>query len=179
MTCSNFADYINQTKPSAAAVQQAAILYIGEITDDLPADELREKVGLATNNPALVENAFSDLRKDHEAADAIFLDFLANQWQQPGNEEKIRRAFEAAEKKLPVIETIIIGSAALYAMYLTAYVYYVDKTGGAKKTVRKVKRKPDGSVEENETTEYVPPATPHSAVSSLYSMLKNSLTGKG
>ena len=122
-----------------------------------------------------MENALSVVRKDHELVDTIILEFLCNQWQDPENREKIQRAFKSTEGRLPVIETIVVGTVALYALYLAAYIYYTEKTGAAVKTSRKVKRNADGSIEETETIERSPPATPHSAVGSLSSLIDKGL----
>jgi hypothetical protein len=58
-------------------------------------------------------------------------------------------------------------------MYTGAHAYHVHQTGGIAKKNRTTKSRPDGTIEETETTEFVaPPATPHSAVGSLYSLIK-------
>jgi hypothetical protein len=172
-----FSDYLNEFRPPPATVQQAAILFIGEITDDRPTRELLETITAAVGDRQAVDNALSAVRKDHEVVDTIILEFLCNRWQNLQDREKIERSFKSTEGKLPVIETIVVGAVALYAMYLTAYIYYGEKTGAAVKTTRKVKRNADGSFEETETTELSPPATPHSAVGSLFALLDKVLKG--
>lgn len=175
MTQITFIDFMNQTKARATVVQEAARLYVGELTDDLPPEDLQAEVVKATGDQTFVTAALTELEHEHETADAILLTFLADQWEKLGEPEKIQRAFDAAEKKLPVIETLVIASVALYGIYAVAHEHYVAKTGGLKKTIRTVQRRRDGTVEETETKEFTPPATPDGAVKSLFDAIKRSV----
>src|SRR5262245_31308120 len=92
----SFRDFLTQQKADVAMIQEAAIQYVGEVTDDLPPEELRAKVAEVVGDPARVEAALEEVRHDAGAAENILLTMFANAWEDPGEHERIRRAFEAA-----------------------------------------------------------------------------------
>lgn len=167
-----FVDFINQRKVSVATVQEAARLYIGELTEDQSHEELESGVVKAIGNQDFVEGVLTSFEQTHETGDAILLTFLGDKWEEPGEAEKIKRAFDSAGKKLPVIVPAIIAAVTLYAIYAVANWRYVEKTGGVRKTRRIWKRKPDGTVEETEIREYAPPETPDGAVKFIFEAIK-------
>ena len=173
MARADFIDFINQKKPDAATVQQAAMLYVGELTDDLPTEELKKVIIESTKDPAFVERTISELEKDYQTADSAILTFLAEEWKDPEKAEKIRRAFDSTKKKLPVIVPILIATVAMYAIYAVAKV----SSGEKKESKHIFKRRPDGTIEETDITKYEPLATPDQAVKGLFGAIKKAVVG--
>lgn len=176
MNSQSFADFLNENKYGAPVVQQAAILYINEKTGYKPTDEMRSDIVTLVGDKQAVDAAISELKTDHKAVEQVLLQYLVVEWDSDENRDTIQRAFAAAQLKLPVVEVLIVSSIVLYAMYLEAHRDHVEKTGGVKKT-HTINRKPDGTVEETITTQPVdPPATPHSALGSLFSAIKKAIS---
>ena len=145
-----FSDFLKQQKGDATTIQEAAILYVGELTDDLPPEKMKTEVVSAAGDLKAVEAALDELRQDSKVAEKILVTMFTNKWEEPAERERIKRAFEAAGQRLPVIETIVIGSIALYAMYLTAHFMHMAVTG----------------------KDIPPPAPPSTAVGALWSLIK-------
>jgi hypothetical protein len=117
----SFLEFLKTQQADSATIQEAAIIYLGEITDDLPPEEMREEVAEAAGDSSLVETALEELRHDSKLTEQILISMFSGKWEEQGEPERIQRAFEGARHKLPVIETIVIGCVTLYAMYLNAY----------------------------------------------------------
>ncbi len=146
----SFEEFLQQQQADSATIQEAAILYLGEVTDDLPPEEMRDQIVEAAGDQARVDAALEEVRRDSALTEKILLAMFAAKWQEPGEAERIQRAFASARRKLPVIESIIIGSITLYAMYLTAHFLHIAATGD----------------------KIPPPAPPNTAVGSLFSLFK-------
>lgn len=145
-----FDEFLQQQQADSATIQEAATLYLGEVTNDLSPEEMRHEVTQAAGDPASVNAALEELRRDAALTDRILLAMFAAKWEEPGEAERIQRAFAAARRKLPVVESIIIGSITLYAMYLSAHFLHMAVTGD----------------------NIPPPAPPNTAVGSLFSLFK-------
>lgn len=170
----SFHDFLTTQNVDTAVIQEAALLYLGEATDDLPPDEMRSTVAEKVGDSTLVERALEQFRHDPALTEKVLQTMLAQAWDRPGEEERIRRAFTAARKKLPIIDPLLIGIAALYCLYLSAHFFHVAATGDTTKTTMTEKHGADGSYEKTtavETTPPAPPASPASAVGSLFSVL--------
>jgi hypothetical protein len=170
----SFNDFLTTQNVDSAVIQEAALLYLGEATDDLSPDEMRSTVAEKVGDSALVESALEQFRHDPALTEKVLQTLLAQAWDRPGEEDRIRRVFNSAKKKLPIIDPLLIGIGALYCLYLSAHFFHVAATGDATKTTTIEKHGADGSYEKTTTVETTPPAlpaSPASAVGSLFSVL--------
>jgi hypothetical protein len=170
----SFTDFLSEQNADRATIQEAALLYLGEATGDLSPDEMRGAVAEKAGDSALAERALEQFRHDPALTENVLQTALAHAWEQAGEEDRIRRAFTAARKKLPIIDPLLIGIGALYCLYLSAHFFHVAATSDATKTTKTEKHGADGSYEMTTATETpppAPPASPASAVGSLFSVL--------
>lgn len=167
----SFAEFLTEQKADAAKIQEAAVLYIGEASGDLPTEKMRAKVIAKAGSAALVGQALSELGRDPALTEKILLLALAQAWEQPAEQERIRTAFAAARRKLAFIDPEGLLILTLFAMSWCGYFVHLAATGGETKKIKSVKRHPDGSFEEYEETEIAAPPNPGSTVSEIFKVL--------
>ena len=157
-----FAEYLNTVRPNDEMIEVAARAYLSELTnDELPAEIRKKLLSVSAGNDEL-DSALSRLEHSPLERRDADLAFLAWAWDQPANRERIAAAFRGAESKLPAFESALLALIALYGMYLLT-------TRGIRKVTRIVKKKPDGSFEEQNVTDYESPVGPMSLVGRMFS----------
>jgi hypothetical protein len=176
MSSKSFADFVNINKYDAAVVQEGATLYIKEKTDYMSPADMRAEIEALVGDKRSVDAALKEAESDYSSAERVLLTYFADEWDDPANHDAIQRAFTSASSRLPVAEALIAASIVLYAMYLDAHRKHVEMTGGIKRT-HVTERKPDGTVKETTTSAPAdPPASPSSALGSLFSAIKKALS---
>lgn len=159
----SFKDFLAEQRPDRDAIQQATRYYLAQRTEDLAEDEMKEKLVASASNEREAEEVIQRVAADTALAENLCLAFLSSAWDEgPTEVEKIRGAFRDAKAKLPIIVPILIAIVSMYGMWLI-------QTGGVKKTVKTMRRLPDGTLEETETTEYYSATGPLSVVTKLFS----------
>src|SRR4051794_10016857 len=102
------ADYLNEINASRDVVQQALRFYLAQETDDLPPEDMREKLTAESGDASEVEIQLAALAKSSDELEDIALTYLSVAWADPGERERIRAALAAANKSLPVIEGVVL-----------------------------------------------------------------------
>jgi hypothetical protein len=158
------AEFLTSQRADAATLQHAVRYIVGELSDDLRSDAQRDEIARATGDVTSVDDALAALESDSAVLLDADLAVLAVLWEDPDQRERVRAAVLGAKAKLPVVETVVITTAAMYGLYLIV-------TGGKKKRIRKVERKPDGSYKETEETEFHDPTGPLKALGGVLGRL--------
>jgi hypothetical protein len=154
------AEYLTEQGADASTLQHAVRYLAGSLSDDLPVAAQRQELADAAQDEAAVAEAIDVLEHDSAVLLDADLAVLAALWSDPERRNEVRDAVAAAKAKLPVVETVVISTAAMYALYLVI-------TGGKTRSFRKVTRRPDGSYEETEETEFHDPSGPLKALGSI------------
>jgi hypothetical protein len=139
-----FEDFLKQRAPDGETLQQALRLYISEITDDLPREEMRERLYAATTDAAELTKQLSHMERESKLAEGVAIAYFETAWADPDRQPSIRAAFDHAKNKLPVIEVALIALVTMYAMYLIA------SDGGKIEEERWLETTKDGSRQEYE-----------------------------
>jgi hypothetical protein len=160
----SFEDFLKERKLSPDTLQQAARLLLAEQTDDLPEEKMRQQMAAAVGDSAAVDAALRALTQNSAALQNAAVAYLADVWNTPDGEERVRSAIEDADRSLPVIE---VGILAIAAMYI-AYLHY---TKGIKSEETTVGLKADGSVVVTTKRDLYGPTGPLAAVGRLLSPL--------
>jgi hypothetical protein len=141
----SFGAYLNNMQASRDVVQQALRYYVSERTEDLPVEEMHGLLENQAKDVSQLEQQLAMLEQSSDDLEDVALTYLAAAWADPAEREAIRAALQAANKALPVVETLILATMAMYGMYLLA-------TRGRAREIKRVRRNKDGSfVEETET----------------------------
>lgn len=167
----SFAEFLTEQQADAAKIQEAALLYLSEVSDDLPTEEMRDHVIAKAGDATLVEQALSELERAPALTEKILLMALTQAWEQPAEQERIRNAFAAARRKLTFFGLDGLLILTLFSMSWCGYFIHLAATGGETKRIKSVKRRPDGSYEEYEETEIAAPPNPGSTVSAIFEKL--------
>ena len=119
-TTQTFEEFLSTRNPTPNTVLNVGRFYINERTDYLPPEEMRQQVVGAAEDNAAVTSVIQDLAHDNVAMENAALAYLSWAWDQPGQATSIRELFDTVEEQaqLPVVETIIIATVAMYGMYL-------------------------------------------------------------
>jgi len=146
----SLAAYLNGIQASPDVVEQALRYYLAERTDDLPPEEMRELLQKQAKDASQLEQHLAMLERSSDELEDISLAYLAAAWADPAERDAIRSALQAANKSLPVVETFILATVAMYGMYLLA-------TRGRAREVKRVRRAEGGSFVEEKETIYADP----------------------
>jgi hypothetical protein len=156
-----FEELLDELRPDADAVQQAARFYLAEETGDLDEQAMRaELLHAAGDDGAQIETVIASLEGDSTLVEAACLTLLAEAWDDPDKRSTVRGCLEDAKAQMPIVETAIIAIVAAYGMYLLA-------TRGVKRLRRVTRRFSDGSIEEIEDVENESPLAPLKAIMNL------------
>lgn len=146
----SLAAYLNSIQASRNVVQQALRYYVAEQTQDLPVEDMRELLENEAKNTSDLENQLAELGHSSDELEDVALLYLAAAWADSAERDAIRAALQAANKALPVVETLILATVAMYGMYLLA-------TRGRARETKRVRRNQDGSFVEETETVYADP----------------------
>jgi hypothetical protein len=124
----SFIEFVTATKIAPDTLIQATRYYVAERTQDLTAEEMRDRMVAAAGDPASVDAALAEVANNAVLLERACFEVLHAAWNEPGQAELIRSAVDDAKSALPVIETALIGMVAMYGMYLYT-------TGGKKSEV--------------------------------------------
>jgi hypothetical protein len=150
MTEQSLAEFLNGIDASSDTIQQGFRYYLAERTDDLPSRRMEQELISASADERAFLHQLSELEKSSEQLEEIALLCLSEAWESPDERDAIRIALKTADEKLPIVETTVIAICAMYGMYLSA-------TGGKQSVHRRVRRREDGTYEEEETVKYADP----------------------
>lgn len=156
----SFAEFLSAKQADHDTIQQAARYYLAELTDDLDPEDMRQEMVEEAQDPAQVEPLLRTLEQDTASVEEASFLLLSAAWKDPNERERVERAVDGAKRKLDVITVGILAIVAMYGMYLLA-------TGGVKSRTVNTTKKPDGTVETEETTEYASFTEPAGAVVDL------------
>jgi hypothetical protein len=155
----SLAQFLTDQQADATTVQHAVRYLVAELSGDLSRQEMRETVAEDVGE-AHADDALEALGSNSAVLLDADLAVLAALWEDDEQRERVRGAIIDAKDKLPVVETAIIVTAAMYGLYLVT-------TGGKKRSIRKVRRQPDGSWEESEEIDFHDPTGPLQAVGNM------------
>jgi hypothetical protein len=157
----SFEELLDELRPDADAVQQAARFYLAEETGDLDEQAMRaELLHAAGADSGQIDAVIASLEGDSTLVEAACLTLLAEAWDDPDKRPAVRGCLEDAKAQMPIVETAIIAVVAAYGMYLLA-------TRGVKRAWRVTRRFSDGSIEETEVLENESPLAPLRAIMNL------------
>jgi hypothetical protein len=146
--------------------------YIAERAQDLPAEQQRRRVADFIGDEGKVDSAIRGLERDPAALEEVVLFVLSQAWEELGQAELIAGAASDAKAKLPVVETTILATVAMYGMYLLA-------TGGIKQTKTTTVRGKNGRYSTSIATDYVGFAEPVKALATLLKIAPRDDAPKG
>jgi hypothetical protein len=124
---------------------------VAEVAEDIPPEEMIGEM-INAGSAKDVHDALKALAISTDLLDNVCLFALSAIWDTPGYQSAVTSALAEAKQKLPIVEIGIVAASALYVIYLL-------KTGGIRRTERKVVRRPDGTFEYEEVVEYADPSS--------------------
>jgi hypothetical protein len=157
---SDLIDELQRTSPDPAMLPHAMRYFVSAQSGDLPPGRIQDALlggGLTLEQ---LGEAADLLQRDPVAMESTALAVLQAGWADPGERDLVRGALGAAQAKLPVVEPGLIAIVAVYGLWLIA-------TRGRRSHEHVIRRKPDGSYEESETTEWFGPAAPLEAIAKV------------
>ena len=152
---SSLADELNARAIDTDGVHQAIRYYLAERLDDLPPEDMLERMHDAA------DKARVDLTRDPQLLESAALVVLSAAWADDSEHDRLRAVLTETKGKLPVIEVGIIAVVVMYGMYLLA-------TRGIKKSEKTTTHKPDGTFVEKEKIEYTDPTRPLGAIANIF-----------
>jgi hypothetical protein len=157
---SSLADELNARAVDTDGVHQAIRYYLAERLDDLPPEDMLERMYEAADRDR-VDAARADLMRDSRLLESSALVVLSAAWADDTERDRLRAVLTETKGKLPVVEVGIIAIVVMYGMYLLA-------TRGIKKYEKTTTHKPDGTFVEKEKIEYINPAGALGAIVNLF-----------
>ncbi len=145
----------------AATVPHAMRYYVSARAHDLPELEMRERLVRAGVDADDLSRSLDRLEHDAALLDSASLFILQDGLADEETRELAVGAIGASRSKLPIVEAGLIAIATVYGMWLVA-------TKGKRSHQRVIRRGPDGSLEEIETTEWYGPSGPLQAIAGLF-----------
>lgn len=125
------------------------------------AEQMRERMITAGVDAAQISHAQELLAADVSLMEDAALAILQTGWEEPSTRPTVTGAFGAANTKLPVVEAALIAIVAVYGMWLTA-------TKGRRSQHTVIRRKADGSWEQEQEIEWYGPSGPLRAITGLF-----------
>lgn len=156
----SLADELTALDADTDTVQQALRYYLAERLDDLPPEEMLDRMYQVAGRTH-TDTALAELTQNAQLLEHGALAILATAWADESERPRVKSALIDAKAKLPVIEISVIAMACMYGLYLLV-------TGGIKKSDTTIIRKPDGSFEVRQTIEYSDPARPLGAIANIF-----------
>ena len=144
-----------------SVIPHAMRYFVSASTDDLPPDEMRERLEAAFGRET-VDNAIGVLARDPVALEQASLALLSSGWGDPRTHELAAGAIDAACAKLPVVELGLISIVGVYGLWILA-------TRGRRSQHKVVHHQADGSWTEETTTTWYGPADPLTAIVQMMS----------
>lgn len=157
----SLADFLNEIGADASTIQSAVRLVAAEMSDYLPAADMRAQLVDVADDEAAVQAALDTLASDSATlleADTAALSAL---WSDPETQPMVRDALLEAKSKLPVIEVALIVLAALYALHMVL-------TRGVASSETTVEHKADGSWSETTRVVYSDPTGPLGVIAGIF-----------
>jgi hypothetical protein len=157
---SSLADELNARAIDTDGVHQAIRYYLAERLDDLPPEDMLERMHDAADKDR-VDKAHADLTRDPQLLESAALVVLSAAWAVDSEHDRLRAVLTETKGKLPVVEVGIIAVVVMYGMYLLA-------TRGIKNSEKTTTHKPDGTFVEKEKIEYTDPTRPLGAIANIF-----------
>ncbi|RSM57709.1 hypothetical protein DMB66_32230 [Actinoplanes sp. ATCC 53533] len=126
----SLAGLLTAISASPDLVQQALRYYLSERLDDLPPEDMRERMVAAAEDGPALERELAALERSSSELEDIALACLSAAWAEEGERDAIRHALDAATKSLPVVETAVLAIFGAYGLFVIA------KEGGRRGTTR-------------------------------------------
>jgi hypothetical protein len=159
---------LQSAKPDPAVLVHAMRYFVSARSGDQPPIRMREELLSAGLAPDRVEQAVELLQRDPATMEAVALAILQTGWESQDDHELARGALDGPQTKLPVVEVGLIAIVAVYGLWLTA-------TKGRKSHQHVIRRAPDGSWEEIETTDWYGPSGPLEAIAKVLGLPAGSI----
>jgi hypothetical protein len=154
-------EYLEERNANSDAIFGALQRYLGERTDYLPPEDMREEFLKQARDEAEADKVLAELDDDPVFAEQTARVVLAVAWEDPSEREKVREAFEQTEGTLLVVEGLVIAIVGMYGMYLIS-------TGGKTKSIEITEKQPDGTEKKVKIDEYHSPSGPLSKITGLF-----------
>jgi hypothetical protein len=135
--------------------------FVGAWSEDLSPEQMRDRLISAGVDTAEISRAQELLAEDVSLMEDAALAILQAGWEEPSSRAAVEGAFGAASAKLPVVEAALIAIVAVYGMWLAA-------TKGRRSQHTVIRRKGDGSWEEEQSIEWYGPSGPLRAIAGLF-----------
>jgi hypothetical protein len=161
MSVETLGEFLEEHRAGPTVIQHAVRYAIGELSGDLSVEEMLTEMSIAAD-PSTIEELSDQLSRNGALLADIDLMILSMLWDDPQSRDIVRGAVTDATDKLPIVETVLVVTAAMYGLHLLV-------TRGKKKEVKRVKHTPDG-YEETTEVEY---RNFSSAVRSISGLLTN------
>jgi hypothetical protein len=113
-----FSDLLNSMAADADRIQQALRIYLSERTDDMTPEEMTEELRGSATDAKQLSDALRDLEQSPQAVEQAALLYFECEWEDEARRPAVRAVFENAKNQLPVVETVIIAVAAMYAIHM-------------------------------------------------------------
>lgn len=140
-------------------IHQALRYYLAERLDDPAPSQMRSDLDRLFSGSSTTAGVMTRLEQNPRMLENAALITLSLAWED-GDQNRIRAALDDAKGKMPIIEIGLLSLVAMYGLYLW-------RTKGIRRSERVISRKPDGSLEVREVTEYTGPNEALSAVVNL------------
>ena len=144
-----FREFLVEIDAGQDVVLEALKIYVSRVSDFTPTGSLLTRFRSDEESSEVVYCQLRQLESNPGLLEPAALEVLSWAWEEPDQTEEVRLAFQAAKRKTPVFDASVIQLVAVFGLL---YMGWLVITRGRKQTVRKVKRHPDGSLEEEETT---------------------------
>lgn len=144
-----FKEFLVENDAGQDVVLEALKIYIAQVTDFTPPESLLNRFRGDEDSNEVVDFQLRQLEANPGLLEPTALEVLSWAWEEPDQQQEVRLAFQAAKRKMPVFDASVIQLIAVFGLL---YMGWLVITKGRKETVKKVKRKSDGSFEEEETT---------------------------
>lgn len=151
---------LEQIGLDSALLPHAMRYFVAVLSEDRPAARMREDLLASGVEAARIDRATELLGSDPSVLEAASLAILQGGFTDDRYRDAVIGALGAAQVKLPVIEVGLVAIVAVYGMWLTA-------TKGRKSHQHVIRKAPDGSWEESETTEWYGPSGPLEAIGEI------------
>jgi hypothetical protein len=140
-------------------IHQALRYYLAERLDDPPPSQMRSDLDRMFSDSSAAAELMIWLEQNPRMLENAALITLSLAWED-GDHDRIRAALDDAKGTMPIVEIGLVSLVVMYGLYLW-------RTKGIKRSERVITRKPDGSLEVREITEYTGPNEALSAVVNL------------
>lgn len=113
----SYEQYLSIEKLGGVAAAKAVRYYLAERCDDPTLDDVRADLTATANRPDDLNAAIADLSTHPETLEDAAKALLAWAWAS-GDAERVMRAVDASQQKLPALEIILLANFVMFGLHL-------------------------------------------------------------